>query len=221
MTWLCALIILSDQMYPPKKNTNKPNIPQQSQRPSPFYSSAQRQPNIPPFSNTRRPLSPRYRDISNSKDRYKPPIAPNRNNRPATGVFGSSTNPVNNKSLSGLSRYQKSTTSTALNSGLKRLNFYQRAPENQFKKYLDDSDNVFWENSTTVRHLKILRFAKYSLLALFFLLTLTYFLIGRINEYPKEQCPHNAECGVFVKCKKGYILENNNCVIDPSIRNQA
>jgi hypothetical protein len=65
------------------------------------------------------------------------------------------------------------------------------------------------------------RFVKYSLLVLLLVLIVSYFLIGRISSYPKERCPHNAECGVFVKCKKGYILDNNNCVIDPSIKNEA
>lgn len=206
-------------MYPPKKNTNKPIYPAQGQRPTPLYSSAQRQPIIPPFSNSRRPLSPRYRDISNSKDRHVPSTANSRTAKPTTGVFGSSTNPVNNRGLSALNKYQKSTANAQYRSNLPQVNRYQRAPANQFRKYLDDSDNVFWENSSTVRNLKMLRFAKYSLLALLFVLVVSYFLIGRINSYPKERCPHNAECGVFVKCRKGYILDNNNCVIDPSIRN--
>ena len=137
-------IILSDQMYPPKKNTNKPLYPAQNQCPAPLYSSAQRQPNVPTFDRSRRPLSPRYRDISNSKDKHVPPTVNNRNNRPATGVFGSSTNPVNSRGLSALNKYQKSTATTQLRSNFTQANAYQRAPANQFKKYLDDSDNVFW-----------------------------------------------------------------------------
>ena len=207
-------------MYP-KKNTTKPTYPAQTQRPTPLYSSSQRQPINPPFNSTRRPLSPRYQDISNSKDKYRPPTTYNRNNRPVTAVFGSNVNPVNNKSQSGLNKYQKGTNSTQFRSAFTQASPYQRAPANQFKKYLDDSDNVFWENSKTVRNLKILRFIKYSLLALFLVLVLSYFLIGRIHSYPEGRCPHNADCGVFVRCWKGYILENNHCVIDPSITNEA
>ena len=31
----------------------------------------------------------------------------------------------------------------------------------------------------------------------------------------------HAECGVFVHCKKGYILQSDRCVIDPALKSQA
>ena len=210
-------IILSDQMYPPKKNTAKPSYPAQSQRPAPVNASSQRQPFVSPLSSYSRPLSPRSRDISKGKD--KPPMTFSKNSRPMTGAFGGSMNPVNNRSVSGLSKYQKSTVSTNYRSNFTNVSRYQRAPANQFKKYLDDSSNVFWENSSTVRNMKILRFAKYSLCVLLLVLVFSYFLVGRIKAFPKDLCPPGAECGVFVRCKKGYILDNNYCVIDPQIKN--
>lgn len=126
-------------MYPPKKKPNKPVYPAQTQRPNPLYPTSQR----PPFNNNiraGRPLSPRYRDISNSKDNRKPPMNFSKNNRPNTGVFGSSMNPVNNKSQTGLSRYQKTTSNSQFLSAMTQTgSIFQKAPSNQFKKYLDDS----------------------------------------------------------------------------------
>ena len=118
------------------------------------------------------------------------------------------------------SQFNKSQT-TKFNSGTYLNRSYQRAPSNQFKKYLDDDQNVFWENSTTVKKLRFCRYLKYFLCLLFLGMTLTYFLIGTIQSYPTGQCPSNATCGVFVHCNKGYILQDKRCIIDPSIKYQA
>jgi hypothetical protein len=83
---------------------------------------------------------------------------------------------------------------------------------------LDDSENVFWENSSEVKMLRVLKYFKHSLLILILVLMGSYWLIGRLQPYPKEECPHNAECGVFIHCKKGYVLEGKRCVIDPKLR---
>jgi hypothetical protein len=56
---------------------------------------------------------------------------------------------------------------------------------------------------------------------LFAILALSYLAIGRIQPLPKGDCPHNAECGVFVHCNQGYVLEGNRCVIDPELTLQA
>lgn len=118
---------------------------------------------------------------------------------------------------SSLNNYSKISSQSTISS----YTPYKRAPSNQFKRYLDDSENIFWENSFEVRRLKLLRYVKYSLLALLFFLITTYFLIGRIQPWPEGECPAHASCGVFIHCNRGFVLDGNRCVIDPSLRHIA
>lgn len=56
---------------------------------------------------------------------------------------------------------------------------------------------------------------------LFLILASSYFLIGRIQAYPKGECPPHADCGVFFHCRKGYIRQEDRCSIDPSLKLKA
>ena len=72
------------------------------------------------------------------------------------------------------------------------LSNYQRAPSNQFKLYLDDTENIFWENSWQVKKLKFLQFLKTYLIVLFIFLFSSYILIRGIQPWPEGQCPAHA-----------------------------
>lgn len=68
------------------------------------------------------------------------------------------------------------------------------APTNQYAKYLDDDENVFYEDSSNVKSLKRIKIAKIYLLSILFILMGLYFAIGRIRPYPIGQCPSHADC---------------------------
>lgn len=72
-----------------------------------------------------------------------------------------------------------------------------------------------------MRQLKIFSYLKMCLLSLFLILVSSYVLIGRISPWPAGECPDHAECGVFVHCKKGYVLDSHRCIIDPQLRQRA
>jgi len=80
---------------------------------------------------------------------------------------------------------------------------------------------VFYEDSANVKNMKRIKICKVYLLAVLLILILMYVIIGRIVPFPKNKCPRNADCQVFIKCHKGYVREDEKCLIDPEIVNQA
>jgi hypothetical protein len=74
-----------------------------------------------------------------------------------------------------------------------------KAPEGQFKKYMLEANNVFYENRPEVKTKEDLKFCRCALLSIWLFLAVSYFLVGRISAY-EGQCPPGARCGVFVHC---------------------
>lgn len=90
-----------------------------------------------------------------------------------------------------------------------RREYLDPAPRLQFIKYLDSTENVFYENRRNARTLKIIDDAKPLLIFSFLFLLLTYYLLSLVNPYDGV-CPHNAECGVYIHCHPGYQLSPTN-----------
>lgn len=77
------------------------------------------------------------------------------------------------------------------------------APKNQFKQYLSDINNVFYDQRESLRLLHLYHNIKWvagMLWAIMFIIFISLYFIGPFE----GECPHNAECGVFVHCYNGF-----------------
>lgn len=72
-----------------------------------------------------------------------------------------------------------------------------------------------------MRALRLIKSAKLYLSCLLLIMVASYVLIGRIVPFPREKCPKNAVCNVFVHCYEGYVLRDGRCEIDPDIIDKA
>ena len=89
---------------------------------------------------------------------------------------------------------------------MKTINKYLKhgqAPKNQFKRYLSDINNVFYEERSAVKQLHIYNSCKLAAGCLWIFLFLSYMAIYFIEPFDKP-CPKNAKCGVFVHCFEGF-----------------
>lgn len=72
-----------------------------------------------------------------------------------------------------------------------------------------------------MRALRYIKSAKLYLSFLLLVMVASYLLIGRIVPFPREKCPKNAVCNVFIHCHEGYVLKDGRCDIDPEIIDKA
>ena len=91
---------------------------------------------------------------------------------------------------------------------------------NQFKKYMLEANNVFYENRPEIKKIETLQNLRLLLIILWTFLALSYFSIGRIQGFDGV-CPPNARCGVFIHCAHFYEYDGstNSCVLSSDIVN--
>ncbi len=96
----------------------------------------------------------------------------------------------------------------------------KKSSSEQFKKYLIDANNVFFEDRDSLKQLiETKRKLKY-LVSIWFVLALIYFFLNRIKPF-SGYCPPNATCRVFKRCNPGYELseDGRSCHVEKSIVN--
>ena len=95
------------------------------------------------------------------------------------------------------------------------LPLFKMSPNNasiQFKKYLQDTKNVFYEDRPEAIALEIINKVKPISFMGFGILLLLLIPFYFITPY-EGICPGNASCGVFINCHNGYELKDNKCYI--------
>jgi hypothetical protein len=138
-----------------------------------------------------------HRDRQSGQNIFRNPS----NNMPP--VADRSSQPQNSKS--GLNKYKKKTVAG-------------KAPEGQYKKYMLEANNIFFENRPELKKIEDLKAARWFLITLWVVLALTYFLVGRLTPF-EGICPAHARCGVFVHCAEFYEYDGdaNTCVLSQKI----
>lgn len=131
------------------------------------------------------------------KDGRDPRSRPNHYEQ--NGMHSNQAAPENRPTGLALNRFRKKTVAGS-------------APAGQFKKYMMEANNVFYENRPELKQLENIRSYKWGLIGLWAFLAITYFLIGRLSAY-EGVCPLNARCGVFIRCTEmfDYDSESNTC----------
>ena len=79
----------------------------------------------------------------------------------------------------------------------------ERAPKNQYKKYMSDVNNVFYEERESLKQLKFYNNVKW-VSGLFWLFLFVSYSSLFFVEPRSEKCPANAKCGAFVDCYNGF-----------------
>ena len=92
---------------------------------------------------------------------------------------------------SGLDKYKKDSS--------------KQSSTEQFKKYLIDANNVFYDDRDSLKHLTETKQKLKYLVPIWFILALVYFFVNRIKPF-EGYCPPNATCKVFKRCNPGYEL---------------
>ena len=93
------------------------------------------------------------------------------------------------------------------------------APRNQYRIYLDDTENIFYENSFNAKMLSIISAIRPTLMIIFAILLVTFITVHKIEGY-EPFCPPNADCGVYIHCHPGFELTSQNeCVISEETKN--
>jgi len=81
----------------------------------------------------------------------------------------------------------------------KRIGKKGEIPKGQFKKYILEASNVFYEDREQLHRLSRIVMTRNILLILWLILGSSYLIIRAISPY-NGKCPRGAECGVFVRC---------------------
>lgn len=86
--------------------------------------------------------------------------------------------------------------------------------------FIDDNENVFYEDSFDIKLLATIQFIRPFLLFTTGLLLLTYYLLLKVEKY-EGHCPMHAECGVFIHCHQGYELIDSRCEVSQETKEQV
>ena len=81
------------------------------------------------------------------------------------------------------------------------------APRNQYKMYLNDTENIFYENRFNAKILLIIQTIRPALMVIFAILLITFFIVHKVEGY-KRVCPSNADCGVYIHRHPGFELNS-------------
>lgn len=111
----------------------------------------------------------------------------------------------------------KNSNTNALNrnTSVSRNAHFSMKPANstkQFKKYLLNTENVFYEDSSHYLRLQQIKTVMPILAKIFAGLFVFFCLLSCIEPYD-GYCPTNADCGVYIHCHRGYELKDKKCLI--------
>ena len=109
------------------------------------------------------------------------------NSRTINNSFGRNANQIKQSQGGALNRFKRKTLATG------------NAPAGQFKKYMLEANNIFYQNRPEKRKLEQMNQLKWLLIFIWIALASSYFLVNRIKPFQGE-CPPQARCGVFVHC---------------------
>lgn len=133
------------------------------------------------------------------------------------GGLGSYRTENTGRGLSGKEGSNPSGHRSALNRFKKKTEVGKASP-NQFKKYMLEANNVFYENRPELKNLEELKTLRWTLVLIWLLLAFSYFLVGRLEAY-SGICPKNARCGVFIHCAEFFEYDptSHSCILSSSI----
>lgn len=79
--------------------------------------------------------------------------------------------------------------------------------KNSFLKspaYESDTKNVFYEDTNEAKMIELFNRFKMKIIIAFVVLLSIWFCLLPLTPIPEEECPLNADCGIYIHCDYGF-----------------